>query len=352
MTTETLASQTLNGTSLHNGTAQTNPLRTRRDFDEMRKACEKDLGKFHGDIAKREIHWFDPKLNAWITYSDTEKKWLGIDAKTGKPVEVNYPESHSPWKIAFDDSRAPFYQWFKGGLTNACFNEIDRHVANGFGDEIAFHFEGDRWDATKNNGKGGPVTAFSITRKALMLEVAKCALALQSLGLKKGDRVCLNMPNIMEQIYYTEACKRLGIIYTAVFGGFSDKTLSDRIHNAGASVVITSDGSYRNAQVAAFKEDYTDKALDNYIPLDVALSITTAKLKALKVAPKVATAIVEKIQSNLKDEITTERADVMRAVGQASHTCADFRFKRNPKFASNLPKPSSIRRRASKPLLL
>lgn len=144
----------------------------------------------------------------------------------------------------------------------------------------------------------------------------------------------------------------LGIIYTAVFGGFSDKTLSDRIHNAGASVVITSDGSYRNAQVAAFKEDYTDKALDNYIPLDVALSITTAKLKALKVAPKVATAIVEKIQSNLKDEITTERADVMRAVGQASHTCADFRFKRNPKFASNLPKPSSIRRRASKPLLL
>ncbi|PIO48026.1 MAG: hypothetical protein CMR00_07400, partial [[Chlorobium] sp. 445] len=54
MTTETLASQTLNGTSLHNGTAQTNPLRTRRDFDEMRKACEKDLGKFHGDIAKRE----------------------------------------------------------------------------------------------------------------------------------------------------------------------------------------------------------------------------------------------------------------------------------------------------------
>jgi acrylyl-CoA reductase (NADPH)/3-hydroxypropionyl-CoA dehydratase/3-hydroxypropionyl-CoA synthetase len=317
MTTETITAPALNGTSLHNGTPQTNPLRTRHDFDAMRKACEKDLGKFHGDIAKREIHWFDPKLNAWITYSDEHNKWLGIDAKTGKPVEVNYPESHTPWKVAFDDSRAPFYQWFKGGLTNACFNEIDRHVINGYGDEIAFHFEGDRWDATKNNGKGGPVTAFSITRKELMLEVVKCALVLQSLGLKKGDRVCLNMPNIMEQIYYTEACKRLGIIYTAVFGGFSDKTLSDRIHNAGAKVVITSDGSYRNAQVVPFKEEYTDKALDNYIPLEVALNITTAKLKAMKVAPKVASAIVEKITANLKEEITTERADVMRAVGQA-----------------------------------
>lgn len=317
MTTEPLASPALNGASLQNGTAQTNPLRTKSDFESMRAACEKDLGKFHGEIAKREIHWFDPKLNAWITYSDAEKKWLGIDAKTGKPVEVNYSESHHPWKTSFDDTKAPFYQWFKGGLTNACFNEVDRHVINGFGDEVAFHFEGDRWDAAKNNGKGGPVTAFNITRKALLLEVAKCALALKSLGLKKGDRVCLNMPNIMEQIYYTEACKRLGVVYTAVFGGFSDKTLSDRIHNAGASVVITSDGSYRNAQVAPFKEDYTDKALDNYIPLEVALEITAAKLKALKVSPKVSSAIIEKIKSNLKEEITTERADVMRAVGQA-----------------------------------
>lgn len=316
MTTETL-STTLDGAAVQNGTALVNPLRTKQDFERMRKACEKDLGKFHGDIAKREIHWFDPKLNAWIAYSDEKQKWTGFDAKTGKPIEANYPESHAPWKVSFDDSRAPFYQWFKGGLTNACFNEVDRHVLAGYGDEIAFHFEGDRWDATKNNGKGGPVTAFSVTRKELLLEVAKCALALQSLGLKKGDRICLNMPNIMEQIYYTEACKRLGIIYTPVFGGFSDKTLSDRIHNAGASVLITSDGAYRNAQIVPFKEEYADKALDNYIPLEVALEIAQTKLKAMKIAPKVASAIIEKIQTSLKEEITTERADVMRAVGQA-----------------------------------
>ncbi|MCS6988789.1 MAG: hypothetical protein NZM06_04660, partial [Chloroherpetonaceae bacterium] len=80
MTTETL-SATLNGATVQNGYAQVNPLRTKRDFDAMRKACEKDLGKFHGDIAKREIHWFDPKLNAWIAYSDEKQKWTGFDAK-------------------------------------------------------------------------------------------------------------------------------------------------------------------------------------------------------------------------------------------------------------------------------
>jgi acrylyl-CoA reductase (NADPH) / 3-hydroxypropionyl-CoA dehydratase / 3-hydroxypropionyl-CoA synthetase len=65
---------------------------------------------------------------------------------------------------------------------------------------------------------------------------------LRGLGLRQGDRIALNMPNIMEQIYYIEAAKRLGAIYTPVFGGFSAKTLSDRIHDAGARVVITSDG--------------------------------------------------------------------------------------------------------------
>ncbi|MBC8043224.1 MAG: AMP-binding protein [Rhizobacter sp.] len=283
----------------------------------MRDACEKDLGAFHAGIAKRELHWFDSKLGAWITYSDAEKKWLGLDAKTGAWVKVDYPESHTPWKISFDDARAPFYQWFKGGLTNACFNEADRHVMTGHGDEIAFHFEGDRWDASKNNGKGGPVTAYSITRKKLLFEIAKCALVLKGLGLGKGDRICLNMPSIMEQIYYTEGCKRLGIIYTAVFGGFSDKTLSDRIHNAGASVVITSDGSYRNAQVAPFKEDYTDKALDNYIPLETALALTEKKLGTLKMPKAQQARITARIQSDLGEEITVERADVMRSVGLA-----------------------------------
>jgi sugar/nucleoside kinase (ribokinase family) len=115
------------------------------------------------------------------------------------------------------------------------------------------------------------VVSFAVTRKLLMLEVVKAAQVLRDLGLRQGDRIALNLPNILEQLYYTEAAKRLGILYTPVFGGFSDKTLSDRIHNAGAHVVITSDGAYRNAQVIPFKETYTDPALDTdpgWLPLN------------------------------------------------------------------------------------
>jgi len=81
------------------------------------------------------------------------------------------------------------------------------------------------------------------------------------------------MPSIPAQIYWTEAAKRLGILYTPVFGGFSDKTLSDRIADAGARVIITADGSYRNAQLVPFKPKYTDPAIDNFVPVTTALRL-------------------------------------------------------------------------------
>jgi acrylyl-CoA reductase (NADPH) / 3-hydroxypropionyl-CoA dehydratase / 3-hydroxypropionyl-CoA synthetase len=296
---------------------RSNPIQTREDWHQQRYLAEHDPGKFHGDIAKREIHWFDKALNAWITWSDKESRWVGLSAESGHPVEVPYPAEHEPWAKSFDDTDAPFYKWFSGGNTNACFNEVDRHVLNGFGNEIAFYFEGDRWDQSKNNGQGGPVVEFSVTRKQLMLEVVKAAQVLKNLDLKKGDRIALNMPNIMEQIYYTEAAKRLGVIYTAVFGGFSDKTLSDRIQNAGARVVITSDGGYRNAQIVEFKEAYTDPALDNYIPKEVAESIVHNKLAELQLDSVKTGLIKEKVNRTIGTEITVERSDVMRGVGMA-----------------------------------
>ncbi|GEN32542.1 AMP-binding protein [Aneurinibacillus danicus] len=294
-----------------------NPILTREDWNKQRYEAEQNPGKFHGEIAKREIHWYDKKSNAWINWSDEQNQWLGLDADNGSPVIVTYSPQFEPWVQAFDDSNAPFYKWFSGGLTNACYNEVDRHVISGHGDEVAFYFEGDRWDQAKNDGRGGPVVEFAVTRKKLMLETVKAARVLVNLGLKKGDRIALNMPNIMEQIYYTEAAKRLGIIYTAVFGGFSDKTLSDRIHNAGAKVVITSDGGYRNAQVVEFKEAYTDPALDNYIPKEVAQRIVEEKLQELKLTEKQAASIKEKVMQTIGSEITVERSDVMRGVGMA-----------------------------------
>src|SRR3984957_13168499 len=258
-----------------------NALRTRADWDRAREQCLDDPGAFHGAIAAREIHWFDPALGAWITWDDAAQAWTGSDAASGATVRAPYGADHTPWTRAFDADEAPFYRWFTGGLTNAAFNEVDRHVLAGHGDETALLVEGDRWDQSRNGGRGGPVEAYAVTRKQLLWETAKAAVALQSLGLRRGDRIALNMPNIPEQIYYTEAAKRLGIICTPVFGGFSDKTLSDRIHDAGARVIITADGGYRNAQVVPFKEAYTDPALDNYIAVETALPIVRDCLLAL-----------------------------------------------------------------------
>lgn len=294
-----------------------NPILTHEDWNKQRHAAERNLGEFHSEIAKREIHWYDRKTNAWIIWSDEQNQWLGLDADNGSAVTITYAPRFEPWDMAFDNNNEPFYKWFSGGLTNACFNEVDRHVINGHGDETAFYFEGDRWDQAKNDGRGGPVVEFAVTRKQLMLETVKAAQVLTGLGLKKGDRIALNLPNIMEQIYYTEAAKRLGIIYTAVFGGFSDKTLSDRIHNAGATVVITSDGGYRNAQIVDFKEAYTDPALDNYIPKETAQRIVEEKLQELKLTKEQTALINEKVMQTIGNEITVERSDAMRGVGMA-----------------------------------
>nr|MCU0623690.1 AMP-binding protein [Gemmatimonadaceae bacterium] len=300
--------------------ARRNPIRTRAEWEAQRDACRADPGAYHGGIAKREIHWFDPAVGmhgAWITWDDAQQHWTGFDAKTGAPVVADYPETHEPWARAFDDTEAPFYRWFSGGLTNACFNEVDRHVLAGHGSEAALLFEGDRWDQSLDGGRGGPVVSFAVSRKRLLLETAKCAVALQQLGLRRGDRVALNMPNIPEQVYWTEACKRLGLVYTPVFGGFSDKTLSDRIHNAGARVVVTADGGYRNAQVVPFKEAYTDPALDNYVPADVALATVTRAVDGLGLPPALRAAILAGAAEAVRGEITLERSDVMRGVGRA-----------------------------------
>ena len=187
----------------------------------------------------------------------------------------------------------------------------------GHGAEPAFLFEGDRWDQSLDGGRGGPVVAYPISRKRLLVEVAKAAVVLRQLGLVRGDRVAINMPNIPEQVYYTEAAKRLGVVYTPVFGGFSDKTLSDRIHNAGAQVVITADGGYRNAQVVAFKEAYTDPALDNYVAAEVAVEAVRSAVASLGLAPTVAAAIVAGAAEAASHEITLERSDLMRGVGRA-----------------------------------
>ncbi len=330
--------------------AHVNPVRTRADWERQRAAALADPGAFHGAIARSQIHWFVTGVaastgvgpaGAWLQFDEVSARWTGWDAASGAAVVADLGASFEPWQRAFNADDPPHWKWFEGGATNACFNEVDRHVLAGFGAEAAFLFEGDRWDMSQDGGRGAPVDAFAISRKTLLLETAKCAIALQSLGLKAGDRIALNLPNIPAQLYWTEGAKRLGIVYTPVFGGFSDKTLSDRIHDAGARIVITADGGYRNAQIVPFKTAYTDPALDDYVPVATVRATIAQRLATLGLPdagppqggrvpsggseqserggldPADVQQVLATLDDTLAGEVTVQRSDAMRGVGRA-----------------------------------
>ena len=274
-----------------------------------------ELGDYHGEIASSELHWFDQ--GRWVRRDPTSNRWSGIDARSGEAdADVGTASEWRPWQQALDSADAPFYRWFVGATTNACFNEVDRHVLAGNGARAAFIFEGDRWDPSRNDGRGGPVHQQTISYRELLVQTALRAQVLADLGLGKGDRVAFNLPNIPEQLFYTEAAKRLGIIYTPVFGGFSAKTLSDRIYDAGARVVVTADGGYRNAEVVPYKEAYTDQALDNYVPRTTALAALSDTLADFDLGAT-GEVLEQSVGAALAGEITLERSDVMRELGRA-----------------------------------
>ncbi len=288
-----------------------NPIRSHADWQAMRDACRADPGAFHGAMAARALHWYHSGQDAWLSQGE-DGSWRGWRVADAAPVTL---DSWTPWERAFDDREAPFYRWFQGGLTNAAFNEVDRHVAAGHGSEVAYFFEGDRWDAAANGGRGGPVRHTVLSRSELFLRSVVAARALSDLGLGQGDRLALNMPNILEQIIWTEAAKRLGVIYTPVFGGFSDKTLSDRIEDSGARVVITADGASRNAEVVPFKEAYSDPALDRFIAIPTAAALAE-RVARESVGERFAAALGKGIAADLAGEITVLPADVMRTVSK------------------------------------
>ena len=136
---------------------------------------------------------------------------------------------------------APFAQWFVGGKINASFNALDRHVIEGRGDRVAFHFEGEPGDTR------------TITYAQLLTEVKKTANALIELGIEAKDRVAIYMPMIPEAAIAMLACARIGAAHSVVFGGFSAEALLSRIQDADAKLVITADGGFRKGGAFALK---------------------------------------------------------------------------------------------------
>jgi acetyl-CoA synthetase len=145
-----------------------------------------------------------------------------------------------PWETVCEWD-LPFSRWFVGGKLNVSYNCLDRHVAAGRGDRVAFHWEGEPGDKR------------TITYSALLEEVCKFANVLKSLGVKRGDRVAIYMPMIPELPVAMLACARIGAAHSVVFGGFSAEALAGRIQDAQSEVLVTADGGWRRGQQVGLK---------------------------------------------------------------------------------------------------
>jgi acetyl-CoA synthetase len=152
-----------------------------------------------------------------------------------------------PWSQVLDWSKPPFAKWFVGGRLNVAYNCVDRHVEAGYGDQVAIHWVGEPQDETR-----------TITYADLQAEVNRAANALESLGVRSGDRVAIYLPMIPEAAVAMLACARIGAVHSVVFGGFSAEALRSRIEDAEAALVITSDGGYRRGKPSALKPAVDD----------------------------------------------------------------------------------------------
>ncbi|MGY1490037.1 acetate--CoA ligase [Methylobacillus pratensis] len=173
-------------------------------YQALCDAAEQDYTGFWADLARQEITW------------------------------------QTPFNDVLDESDAPFYRWFADGKLNASYNCIDRHLEKR-ANKIALIFEADNGDVT------------NISYKELHQRVCRFANALKKQGIGKGDRVIIYLPMSIEAIVAMQACARIGAIHSVVFGGFSAKSLHERIVDVGAKLVITADGGVRGGKPVALK---------------------------------------------------------------------------------------------------
>jgi acetyl-CoA synthetase len=143
----------------------------------------------------------------------------------------------------------PDAKWFVGGTTNASFNCIDAQIAAGLGDKFAIIWEGEPGDTRQ------------LTYSQLLTEVSKCAAALKSLGVRRGDVVSIYMPMTPELPIAMLACARIGAVHSVIFAGFSADSIADRNQDACAKLLITADGLYRRGKLLKLKQT-VDEALD------------------------------------------------------------------------------------------
>jgi acetyl-CoA synthetase len=175
------------------------------DYEDAVKQGRSDLEAFWGEAA-HELNWF------------------------------------KQWDKVLDRSDAPFFNWFVGGKTNIAYNALDRHVKTHRKNKVAIIFESE-------SGARERMTYYDLYRAA-----NKFANVLKSLGIRKGDRVAIYLPNIPEIAVVMLGCAKIGAIHSVVYGGFSALALREQINHAEARLVVTVDGFHRNGKVIKLKE--------------------------------------------------------------------------------------------------
>ena len=179
-------------------------------YQELRASAERDHAGFWANLAREHVLW------------------------------------HKPFTRSLDDSNAPFYKWFEDGELNVSYNCLDRHLGTPVEHKTAIIFEADDGAVTK------------VTYRELYHRVCRFANALKARGHKKGERAIIYLPMSIEAVVAMQACARLGITHSVVFGGFSAKSLQERIVDAGATMVITADEQMRGGKALALKPAVDD----------------------------------------------------------------------------------------------
>ncbi len=196
------------------------------------------------DSLQHESRRFPPSPEFAANAAETEKLYAEA---TANPQEFWARQArellnwHKDFTQTLDWTQAPFAKWFADGQLNVAYNCLDRHVIAGNGDRIAFHWEGENGDTR------------TLTYAELTAEVKRAANVLLGLGIRSGDRVAIYLPMIPEAVIAMLAVARIGAVHSVIFGGFSADSISARVQDASAKLVITADGGWRKGKVSPLK---------------------------------------------------------------------------------------------------
>src|SRR3954470_22938975 len=184
-------------------------------------------------------------ITDWSIFEKADQDYEGFWAQQAEALHWD-----QKWDTVLDESNKPFYKWFVGGKLNVAYNCVDRHVEDGNGDRVAFHWRGEEGEER------------DITYAEFLEDTKKFANGLKELGIEKGDVVGIYLPMIPEVVVAMLACARIGAVHNVVFGGFSPGSVKERMEVSEAKALIVADGARRKGKTAEVKKAVDEEMSD------------------------------------------------------------------------------------------